>query len=720
MADVPNDRIAPGSWILEQLTQILPDVEMSAGRRAWREAQAAWPGQESRLWWKWTAEASESIGLATKTIDCTAAEAIQLLESGSRLITWKEQEIDGPGEWLLLHRSGRSCQVAQADTTSELNTKSVRKARKILKHYESDGRIRCVVIRHNASSTEPEERGMLPFSRAWSLMKPEWPDIWIVLVFAFVVGLLTLATPIAVESLVNTVAFGRVLQPVVVLAIILLTFLTFSAAMRALQSYVVELVQRRLFVRVAGDLAYRLPRAKTEDVDAHYLPELTNRFFDVVTVQKVTAQLMIDGIGLVLTATIGMAVLAFYHPWLLGFDLVMLASIAFLIVVLGRGAVRSAVKESKHKYFMASWLEDIAACPIVFRTSGGTALALERADRLVHEYLEARQKHFSILMRQILFALGLQAAASTGLLGIGGWLVISGQLTLGQLVAAELIVTMIVGALAKLGKHMESFYDLLASVDKLGALFDIPTEHHDGIMNIASDGPIQVAAFDLQYGSRARQPTCFVVERGDSCALFGASGSGKSTVLDMIYGLRTPTNGHVTIEDFDPQDLRPDILRSYVTLVRGAEIFHGTLEENVHLHRPDVTSADVRHALEAVGLYDRVLQLPDGFDTRLHGDGVPLSSSQQNLLCLARAIAGRPRLLMIDGILDGLSDEELETAKSVLLDEERTWTLLIATGRKAIADACAHTVDMKYPGGQSTNLARPAGISYTAKQTDAT
>ena len=164
---------------------------------------------------------------------------------------------------------------------------------------------------------------------------------------------------------------------------------------------------------------------------------------------------LLDGIGLILSAVIGMAVLAFYHPWLLGFDLVMMASIAFIILVLGRGAVDSAIKESKNKYYMAAWLEDIARCPTTFRTAGGTDLALERTDRLVHEYLEARQKHFRILMRQILFALGLQAVASTALLGIGGWLVVDGQLTLGQLVAAELIVTVIVRAFAKLGKHME-------------------------------------------------------------------------------------------------------------------------------------------------------------------------------------------------------------------------------------------------------------------------
>lgn len=720
MTDVIIDRIDPGSWILEQLTLILPDVEMAAGRRAWHEAQAAWPGQEPRLWWKWTAEAAESVGLATKTVDCNIREAMQLLNSGERLICWRPEEsdhddpkrkADEQGHWLLLQKTrSHGCDVSQAGRVTQRSGMSNRKVKRLLRRFQVDGRVRCVVVRTDVSLGSHETHGLRPLDRAWALLKPEWGDIWIVLVFAFVVGLLMLATPIAVETLVNTVAFGRFLQPILVLAIILLTFLAFSAAMRALQTYVVELIQRRLFARVAGDLAYRLPRAKVEQVDRMYLPELTNRFFDIVTVQKVTAQLLLDGIGLILTAAIGMAVLAFYHPWLLGFDIVMMGCITFIILVLGRGAVKSAVKESKHKYYMASWLEDISRCPTVFRTAGGTELALERADRLVHEYLEARQKHFGILMRQILFALGLQAVASTVLLGLGGWLVIKGELTLGQLVAAELIVTVIVGAFAKLGKHMESFYDLLASVDKLGALFDIQVEHHDGVMEITTEAPARVDVEQLRYrgktGGGLATDVTFRIERGGTCALLGPSGSGKSTMLDLLYGLRSPTGGHLTIDDFDPQDLRPDVLRSQVALVRRSEVFHGTLEENVHLHRAEVTSANVRHALEAVGIYDHVLKQSDGFDTRLTGDGAPLSDGQIDLLCLARGIAGQPRLLLIDSVLDGLSDEELEQALSVVLADDRRWTVIIGTGRRSIAERCQSIVIMK-DGRTETERAFP-------------
>ncbi len=687
----------PGSWILEQLSLQLPDVEMAAARRAWHEAVLAWPGNEREFWWRWLTEAAQSIGLKTRTIDCTIPDVLDLVRNGAQVITYSQQE---DGVWLGLREvKGKRIGVMETHSEGETASLSLRQLKRRLREFEKDGRVRCVIIRNDVDAGMKEAVGMSPFNRLQALLRPEWSDIWIVIVFAFVVGLLTLATPIAVEALVNTVAFGRFIQPVVVLALILLTFLAFSGAIRALQTYVAELVQRRLFARVAGDLAYRLPRTKTEAIDGIYLPELANRFFDIVTVQKVSAQLLLDGVGLVLSALIGMAVLAFYHPWLLGFDIVMMSSIAFIIFVLGRGAIASAIKESKNKYYMASWLEDISRCPTAFRTSGGSDLALERADRLVHEYLEARDKHFGILMRQVIFALGLQAVASTVLLGLGGWLVIDGQLSLGQLVAAELIVTVIVSAFAKLGKHLESFYDLLASVDKLGALFDLPTEQHDGILEINATGPARVTfeavAYRSSLGRRLNDPVTLSIKPGVSVAVCGNSGCGKSTLLDLMYGLRSPNAGRLTIDGFNPQDLRSDVLRQQVALVRSSEVFHGTLEENVHLHRSTVTSADVRQALEEAGLYDEVLGLPNGFDTKLNGNGVPLSRSQRDLLCLARAVAGKPRLLLIDGILDGLPDESLERTLSSLLNKKRGWTLVIATGKKAIAEQCEQILELR-------------------------
>ncbi|MEZ6061779.1 MAG: ABC transporter ATP-binding protein [Planctomycetaceae bacterium] len=702
-SEATDQKLDGGALVLEQLSALSERHDRNAPRRVMSEVVRAWPGDVRRLWWKWFSEAARSLGIRCKTVDCTVDEALELVHNGAQIVNYDEH---ADTRWLaVLESRGRRFQIATGNTAAPSQLVRLSALRRKLSAAASDGKLRCVVMQlpSTGKSRSHGQHGLSPIERLQQLLQPEWSDIWLVLVFAFVVGLLMLATPIAVESLINTVAFGRFLQPIVVLALILLTFLGFQAAVRALQTYVVEIIQRRLFARVAADLAHRLPRAEVESLDREYAPELTNRFFDVVTVQKVSAQLLLDGVGLVLSTIVGMAVLGFYHPWLLGFDVLLLASIAFIIFVLGRGAVSSAMMESKNKYYMAAWLEDIARCPTAFRSDGGAEFALERADGLIHQYLIARRGHFRILMRQILFALMLQAIASTVLLGIGGWLVVAQELTLGQLVAAELIVAVIVGAFAKLGKHMESYYDLLASVDKLGVLFDLPTERHDGMLGTIRRGPIALEINSVSYsfvgGTSAVNSVSAKIPEGTSLAVCGGSGSGKSTLLDLIFGLRCPTAGHLTVAGFDPRDLRPDVLRDRVALVRGSEVFHATIDENVHLHREDISAAETRDALAHAGLYDAVMDLDDGCDTVLASGGAPLTENQCRLLGISRAIAGQPGLLLIDGVLDSLSDGELETVLSFLLAPERPWTLIIATGRTAIADRCARRIDLRKTTG---------------------
>lgn len=700
--------------ILEHFTCDDPVHERNASKRVLAEVTRAWPGEARRLWWKWFAEASSSMGLRTKTLDCSIDEAFSLARDHAQIVCYREDDETTPdGEWLAVMATTRKrFQVLVAGEHENTSAMSEGTLRETLGQFSIDGSVRCVVMLPDESAVSSDYTSgghrFTPLERLWQLLKPEASDIWLVVVFAFVVSLLMLATPIAVEALVNTVAFGRFLQPIIVLALILLTFLGIQGGIRALQTFVVEIVQRRLFARVAGDLAFRLPRTEAEAVDGEYLPEVVNRFFDVVTVQKVAAQLLLDGLGLVLNTIIGMAVLGFYHPWLLGFDLFLLSAIAVIIFILGRGAVSSAVKESKHKYYMAQWLEDIARCPTAFRNDGGAEFALERADRLIHGYLNARRGHFRIVMRQVLFALGLQAVASTVLLGLGGWLVVSGELTLGQLVAAELIVTVIVGSFAKFGKHMESFYDLLASVDKLGVLFDIHTERQDGMLAINRATPANVELNAVSY-SWPDQPSVIdgisaEIEAGDSVAVLGRAGTGKSTLLDLISGFRSPTAGHLTIDGFDPRDLRPDVLRSRIALARGDEVFHSTVEENVHLHREGVTATEVRDVLDGVGLLDPVLRLKDGCDTMLTSEGSPLSESQRKMLGIARAAIGRPGLLLVDGILDALGDSDLDQCLQFLLAEDRPWTLVVATSREEIASRFDRAISLDFAATASVNV----------------
>jgi len=692
--------IKAAAWLFEQLSiEAGHAADRSRIQRTLIESAAATSSEHDDHWWSWLIEASRSLGLKFKLMDCSFREIRNITREGGRVITHAGE----PPEWIALLSSKRQrFQLLQPDQDQSRVWVSSRRLRRILNLPERDKVVRCLVIKPDLSSPSDgthETHHLPPLDRVMALMKPETSDIWTVTVFALITGLLALATPLAVESLVNTVAFGRLLQPVVILALMLLAFLSFSAALLGLQTYVVEIIQRRIFARVAADLSYRLPRLVPSSLEGQSGRELVNRFFDVITVQKASSALMLDGISLVLNTLIGMTVLAFYHPWLLGFDIVLLALILFVIFVLGRGAVNTSIKESKAKYTVAAWLEDLVGCPTAFRYRGAAEFALDQADHYTYEYLNARKKHFRIVMRQIVFALGLQAAASTTLLGLGGWLVIAGQLTLGELVAAELIVTVIVGSFAKMGKHLQSYYDLLASVDKLGVLFDLPMERQDGLLQLSQTEPAEVSVkgvgFANFHGVTTDHQIDLYVESGGRLMLTGPSGSGKSRLLDLLFGLTSPAKGHVSINEIDPRDMRPDALRKHVALVRNIEIFNGTLEENIHLERPYVSTSDVREALEWVGLYEQILQLPQGLQTHLVDNGYPLTEIQARKLMLARAIVGRPRLLLIDGLLDALSDDEAERLTCMLADPARLWTLIMVTGRRNLMELGTSTYTLQ-------------------------
>jgi|GEM_PF-76528 len=536
---------------------------------------------------------------------------------------------------------------------------------------------------HAATDHGHHGDGPTPFARLRTLARLERDDLWIVLVYAVAVGVLSLATPVAVQALVNTVAFGALVFPIVVLSLLLLAVLAFAAVFHALKMRVVETIQQRVFVRVALDLAHRLPRVRAEALDRAYGPELVNRFFDVLTVQKAASIFLLDGLSLVLSAGIGMLVLAFYHPALLAFDVVLVLAVVLVLLGLGRHGPRTAIAESKAKYRVAAWLEDLARHGAMFRTPHGAELAAARADELARSYLGARRASFVVVFRQYVGVLALQAVATAALLGLGGWLVIERQLTLGQLVAAELIVALVVANLSKLGRKIDAYYDLLAAVDKLGHLVDLPLERARGGSSLdANRGPATLALREVRYdyesGEIVRAPT-FSVAAGARVALAGGAGSGKSTVADVLFGLRAPHAGVVEIDGIDLRELAPHELRAHIALVRAEEspVIEGTLADNVTLGRPGLGHAEARAALEAVGLGSRLRALPRGIDTALAATGAPLGASDLRRLAIARAIVGAPRLLLLDGGLAGLDAEARSHVLSALAAPGVPWTLVV-------------------------------------------
>lgn len=539
---------------------------------------------------------------------------------------------------------------------------------------------------HGMSSHAHSAMGANPGRRFFALLKAEKKDIHTLLIFSVFSGILYLAAPLAVDAVVSNLAFGGQSQPymqaLVILSIALFACLALQGVITAFQYYIADIIQRRVFVRAASDMAYRLPRVKAESLDGVYAPELVNRFLDIVIVQKSTALLLLDGVNLVFSTVIGMILLSLYHPLLLSFAAGLLVLIILVIWLFGQGAVESSIRESMMKYDLVNWFEEIAHFPFLFKGPGGYALAYERANELATSYLHAREKHFRILMRQISGLLTLQVFAAAILLVVGGYLVISQQITLGQLVASELIMATIVGALAKMGKKLEAWYDALAAMNKLGHIFDLDIEREDGEKQVDKKTGAHIQAEGLTFGYD-RAPLFsglnFTILPGSRTAIVGPHGSGGSTLLNILFGLRHPTAGFVRIDGLDLRNCYLESLREGVMLLRRDEIVGGTIIENLRLGSTGIGMDEIQTALTEVGLLDELLHQPEGLNLQLKIAGAPLSGNQRTRLLLARALVQRPKLLLIDELFDGLDADSLDQLSASILGKSQEWTVVLTT-----------------------------------------
>lgn len=553
----------------------------------------------------------------------------------------------------------------------------------------------------NFTNAAEMARGLPPVQRLRALFRRDRPDIWAVVVFSALNGILLLATPVAVQSFVNNVSFGAAFPSIVILAILLFVGLAMAAVVLAIQTWIVEILQRRVFVRLVADLSQRLPRLSWRVRDQYNSTDLVNRFFDVVTIQKSTSFLLLEGLGNALFVIVGLMVIAFYHPLLFAFGIALLVLALLIIFLPMRRGIRTAISESNAKYNVVSWLEEITRLPTTLRTAGSERLCEDRSRAVAEGYVEARRAHYRVVFTQVISVLTVQVVGSTGILALGGWLVLEGQLTLGQLIAAELIVVTVVQSIAKLGKHAETFYDLVAAVDKVGKLIDLETEDPLDIDVPLSpaDTPPELELRNIRIDSVKSGPLASgfstQIAPGSIVGLSGPHGLGKTSLLEAIFKLREAAAGTILYRGLNYNDISLSYLRAEVALVSQHEVVDGSILDNIALRRPDVTVEDVHEALGKVGLLEKVRDLPNGLHTSVAPNQAPLSLGQWRQLAIARALVGKPRLLLVDHVLDGLSKPIRNQIIAALHDGSSQWTVLLISDNPEVLQQCDQTLDLR-------------------------
>lgn len=558
--------------------------------------------------------------------------------------------------------------------------------------------------------------------RLLDLLRIERGDVLTLTTYAVATGILTLIVPVAMQALVNTVAAGVFLQPLIVLSLMVFGGLALAGSLHVAKLAMIERLQQRIFARTAMQIADRLHHVRIRSLRHEYAPELVNRFFDVLTIQKSLAKMLFDGLGALVQALVGLTLLGVSSPALLALNGAVVVVAILMVFVLGYGGLRSSVRESKCKYAVADWLEDLARCHPSLKVHGGDDHLIRRADDAVIAYVEARKAHFRVTRRQALGHYAFTAAAGAGVLAAGGWLVLNGALTLGQLVAAQIIVTTVLAAMEKVVRQSEDFFDLLTALEKVEHITDLERERQGGEpIPFSTERGLRVVAREVHFRydhADVLDGLNLTLEPGERVSLVGASGAGKSTFASLLCGLEEPGHGVLELDGIDLRDADLESLRRQVAIVDDHhEIIDGTIDENITLGRTHVRREDVRWALDVTKLSDEVAKMRDGLGTRIVSGGQNLSRGQIQRILIARAIVGRPRLLILDEAFTGIDEAMTHLILDEIFDESNKWTILnIANeGEVVVRTPIVHVLErgLILESGSATELSTRAESRFS-------
>lgn len=521
-------------------------------------------------------------------------------------------------------------------------------------------------------------------------------DIIYLYVYAVVSGLIALSVPLGIQIIIGLISGGLVFSSVYLLIGLVVVGTLLVGLLQIAQISIVEILQRRVFAKAAIELAYRTPRLRSEALEGSYAPELMNRFFDVLNIQKALPKVLIDITAATVQILFGVILLSAYHPMFVAFGLVLMGLMALVIRMLGPKGLETSMYESKYKYKVAHWLEDLARALFAFKSAGNTPLPVGRADELVQGYLTYRQKHYKVLLSFFGYAVAFKTLVTLSMLGLGTVLVVNREISLGQFVAAELVIVLVIGSVDKLMNSADVVFDLLTGVEKLGHVTDLPLETEKGLDVDLQDKPsplrVELGGVGYRYPN-APQPALtdlhLTLAPGERLALKGEGDSGRNTLLRLLAGLLSDYEGSARLDGFSVRDLDPSRLRAAVGYADGSDqFFTGTLLENLTMGRPDVTAYEVQQALDTLGLSEAISHLPKGLNTPVFADGTPLATGLRSLLLLVRATLSQPRLLLVGSWVDGLSPAERDRVLEFVTDRQRPWTLLMASNHPDVLDRC--------------------------------
>lgn len=547
-----------------------------------------------------------------------------------------------------------------------------------------------------------EANNISPVSRFWRLLKPDSAEIKNVYTYAIFRGLVNLSLPLGIQAIINLIQGGRFSTSWLILVVLVSGGIALTGLLQIYQLRIVENLQQKIFARAAFEFAYRVPRIKMDQLYKRYAPELMNRFFDIISIQKGLTKILIDFTAAALQITFGLALLSFYHPFFILFSFLLLVLLFLIFQFTAKKGLATSLEESKYKYETVHWLEELARTNTTFKLSGKTPLPLKRIDENVDRYLKARESHFKILMRQFSLMVGFKVLITIGLLALGGILVMEQLMNIGQFVAAEIIILLVMNSVESLIKSLETIYDVLTGLEKVGQVTDLELENRDGLdveVECASDG-MQLELVDLSFSypekqEKVLQKISFQLQRGEFLAVVGPSGSGKSTLMRLLSGLYDRYDGQIIYDEINKESFSSESLRSAIgDYLSQEDLFQGSVLENLTMGK-DIGLERVREIVKKVHLTYYINHLPKGFDTILDPQGSGLAESTVQKMLIARALINNPKLLLVEDNMNAIDDNEKEDIINFLHEDQNKWTTVVNTKNPFIINKADRVLEIK-------------------------
>ena len=511
-----------------------------------------------------------------------------------------------------------------------------------------------------------EQNNISPINRFWLLLKPDNIEIRNVYIFAILNGILSLALPLGIQAIINFIQVGQVSTSWIVLVFLVVLAIGFSGVLTIAQMRITENLQQRIFVKSAFEFADRIPKIKMEELIKRYAPELTNRFFDTMTIQKGLSKLLIDFTAASLQIIFGLILLSFYHSFFIFFGLTLVLLLSLILKITSKKGFESSLSESNFKYKIAHWLEEIAHARFSFKMAGNPELSLTKTDEHLKGYLTARNLHFKVLVQQFTFLVIFKVLIAMSLLIIGGLLVLNQTMNIGQFVAAEIIILLVLNSVEKLITSLEVVYDVLTSVEKIGQVTDIELEKYDGIKiperEIGFEVVIDKVSFqtDLYRNPILKEIVMEVAPNQKVCVVSDSTVS-TNTLFCLIGGMYPINVGNISIEGLPIGNLNIQNLRNEIgNLLLQDRLFHATILENITLGRKYATFEEVQKIAKIINLTDAINNFSEGYNTVLNPEAHFIPQDVTKKILLIRAFVGHPKLVLLEEPTITLNNSQID------------------------------------------------------------